>query len=375
MRSVVIIGGGIIGTSIAYQLRDADCDVHLLEKDALGAGTTAKSAAMLTHHQEQPDRETYDLRERAWEWYDSRIDEGTLEFDRVGTLHLAKSDAEYETIREMQRSFGSFGLDLDILSPAEIAEHGIESDDLRGGLWFPDDGVLDPGGIVQFFAGSARRAGVTIETEVEVTGITTDAGAVTGVETSDGVRPADVVVNAAGPWAPDVNELVGVDAPLRHTEGPILVLKGDRSVSLPFVFFEEGVYFREEGRSQVFVGQLATEYGESKRVNPNRALSIPESMYDQVGDTAGTYFERLLDFDVINEWNGLRTVTPDGRCIVDETHVDGYMLACGMSGYGVTLAPAVGELLAEWLTTGRKPEPLESLALGRFEGVASADDD
>ena len=245
MRSVVIIGGGIIGTSIAYQLREADCDVHLLEKDALGAGTTAKSAAMLTHHQEQPDRETYHLRERAWKWYDRRIDEGTLEFDRVGTLHLAKSDAEYGTIREMQRSFRSFGLDLDILSPAEIAEHGIESDDLRGGLWFPDDGVLDPGGIVQFFAGGARRAGVTIETDVEVTGITTDAGAVTGVETSDGVRPADVVINAAGPWAPDVNELVGVDAPLPHTDGPILVLDGARSASLLTVLFADGVSFRD----------------------------------------------------------------------------------------------------------------------------------
>ena len=375
MRNVVIIGGGIIGTSIAYQLREADCDVRLLEKDALGAGTTAKSAAMLTHHQEEPDRETYELRERAWEWYDRRIDEGALEFDQIGTLHLAKSDAEYGTIREMQRVFGSFGLDLNVLSPAEIAEHGIESDDLRGGLWFPEDGVLDPGGIVRFFAGGARRAGVTIETDVEVTGITTDAGAVTGVETSNGVRPADVVVNAAGPWAPGVNELVGVDAPLRHTEGPMLVLTGDRSGSLPFVFFEEGLYFREEGVSQVFAGKLATEYGESERVNPGRAPSIPESMYDQVDTTTRTYLKRLLDFDVTNEWNGLRLVTPDGRCIVDETRVDGYVLACGMSGYGVTLAPVVGELLAEWLTTGRKPEPLESLALGRFDGVASTAND
>ena len=155
----------------------------------------------------------------------------------------------------------------------------------------------------------------------------------------------------------------------------MLVLTGDRSGSLPFVFFEEGLYFREEGVSQVFAGKLATEYGESERVNPSRALSIPESMYDQVDTTTRTYLKRLLDFDVTNEWNGLRLVTPDGRCIVDETRVDGYMLACGMSGYGVTLAPAVGELLAEWLTTGRKPEPLEPLALGRFDGVASTAND
>jgi len=414
MRSVVIVGGGIVGTSIAYQLREADCDVRLLEKDELGAGTTAKSAAMLTHHQEDPDRDVYRFREHAWEWYDEKIEDGTLEFDPIGTLHLAKSDAEYETIERMQRSFESFGLDPDMLPPEEIAAHGIESDDLRGGLWFPDDGVLDPGGIVQFFARNARRAGVDIETGVEVTDITTDDGAVTGVETTDGFHSADVVVNAAGPWAPRVNDLVGVDAPLRHTEGaavtgvettdgfhsadvvvnaagpwaprvndlvgvdaplrhtegPILVLKGDDPVSLPFVFFEEGVYFREEGISQVFAGKLATAYEESQAVDPNRAQPIDDTMYDQVGTTAGKYLAELLDFDVTNEWNGLRTVTPDGRCIVDETAVDGYILACGMSGYGVTVAPAVGEFLAEWLVTGRKPEPLESLGLGRFDDVA-----
>ena len=370
MRTVAIIGGGIIGTSIAYQLRDADFDVHLFEKADLGAGTTAKSAAMLTHHQEEPERDTHELRERAWEWYDERIEDGTVEFDQIGTLHLAKSDAEDETIQEMQRSFESFGLDLDILSPGEIAEHGIEADGLSGGLWFPEDGVLDPDGIIQFFADHARKAGNTIETGVEVTDITTDAGAVTGVETSDGVRAADIVINAAGPWAPRVNQLIGVDAPIRHTEGPTLILRSDQPVSLPFTFFEEGVYLREEGTSQVFAGKLATDYGESQAVDPNRELPIPESMYQQVSDTAGTYLESVPDFDVIDEWNGIRTVTPDGRCIVDETRVNGYVLACGMSGYGVTLAPAIGELTAEWLTTGRKPDLLNPLGLGRFENAA-----
>ncbi|MFB6090552.1 MAG: NAD(P)/FAD-dependent oxidoreductase [Halobellus sp.] len=369
MENVVIVGGGIIGTSIAYRLREADFDVRLLEKDVLGAGTTADSAAMLTHHQEDPDRETYELRARAWAWYEEQIADGTLEFDRIGTLHLAKTDAEYETIREMRRSFDEFGLDLEILPPDEIAEHGIASDDLRGGLWFPEDGVLDPGGIVQFFAADAREAGVEIETGVEVTDVTTDDGAVTGVETTDGFRAADVVVNAAGPWAPRVNDLVGVDVPLRHTEGPILVLRGDQPISLPFTFFEEGVYFREEGTSQVLVGKLATDYEESRTMDPDGTQSVEGSMYQQVGEVAEAYLEGVLDFDVISEWNGVRTVTPDGRCILDETDVDGYVLACGMSGYGVTIAPAVGDLLAEWLTTGRKPELLETLATDRFETV------
>ncbi|MDG5778960.1 FAD-dependent oxidoreductase [Haloarculaceae archaeon H-GB2-1] len=370
MESVVIVGGGIIGTSIAYRLRDAGCDVHLYEKDMIGAGTTAKSAAMLTHHREEPDREAYELREHAWEWYDQKIANDVFEFDQIGTLHLAKSEAEDETIREMQQSFASFGLDLPILSPDEIAEHNIASEDLRSGLWFPKDGVLDPGEIVHFFADHAREAGVRIKTGVEVTDVVTSGGHVTGVETSDGFQAADIVVNAAGPWAQQVNDLAGIDVPIRHTQGPILVLQADESISLPFTFFEEGVYIREEGVSQAFAGQLATEYAESGTVNPNHSQSIDESMYLQVAEIAETYLPDLPAFDIINEWNGVRTVTPDGQPIVDETDVDGYLLACGMSGYGITVAPAIGEFVAEWLATGRKPDSLDPLALERFETVA-----
>ncbi|WP_280536904.1 FAD-dependent oxidoreductase [Halopenitus sp. POP-27] len=366
METVVIVGGGIIGTSIAYQLRTTDLDVRLFEKDMIGAGTTAKSASMFTHHQDEPERETYDLRERAWQWYDEKSGDGEIEFERIGTLHLAKSDAEYETVREMQASFADFGLDLDVLSPDEIAAHGLASDDLRGGLWFPDDGVLDSGEIVGFFAEEARETGVDVETGVEVTDVATDDGAVTGVETSDGFQAADVVINAAGPWAPRVNQLVDVSVPLRHTQGPIVVLEAGQPFSLPFVFFEEGVYLREEGLSQAFAGSLATDYENARAENPTHTRGIDESMYLHVADVVETYLTDVSGFDVINEWNGLRTVTPDGRAIVDETDVEGYVLACGMSGYGVTIAPAIGELVAEWLTTDRKPDLLESLALDRF---------
>lgn len=367
MGTVVIIGGGIIGTSIAYWLRSTAYDVHLYEKEMIGAGTTAKSAAMLTHHQETPNRETYEFREHAWKWYDEKIASDEFRFDQIGTLHLAKSKSELETIKEMQQSFASFGLALDILSPDEIADYNIRSDDLLGGLWFPDDGVLDPGEIVQFFAEHAREEGVQIETGVEVTDVTTTDGAVTGVETSEGFQQADVIINAAGPWAPQVNELLGINVPIRHTQGPILVLQADKPVSLPFTFFEEGVYIREESTSQSFAGKLATEYEKSQTVDPDHKHSIDESMYLQVAEVAETYLSEYPAFDIVNKWNGIRTVTPDGRAVVDETDVSGYLLACGMSGYGVTIAPAIGKFVSEWLSTGRKPEPLESLALKRFE--------
>jgi sarcosine oxidase subunit beta len=367
MESVVIIGGGIIGTSIAYQLRSSDLDVSLIEKDMIGAGTTAKSAAMLTHHQEEPKRETYDLREDAWNWYEKKIKENVFEFDQIGTLHTATSKAELESLQEMESSYDSFGLDVEILSPAEIADFNITNEDLLGGLWFPEDGVLDPGEIVQFFAEEAQEAGVDIQTGVEVTDIETSDGEVSSVKTNEGTQDASIVINAAGPWVPQVNDLVGLDIPVRHTNGPIIVLQAEDPISLPFTFFEEGIYLREEGISQVFAGSLMTEYEQSKVLNPNYEQTVDESMYLTVAEVAEKYLDTNPELEIVNDWNGLRTVTPDGRSIVSETPVDGYLLACGMSGYGVTIAPAIGKLVAQWITSGKKPDQLESLSLSRFE--------
>ena len=367
MKPTVIVGGGIVGVSLAYQLAGTGTPVTLFEKNSLGSGTTAASIAQFIRYQESPNRAEHERRERSWEWYEPLIDSGEFEFDPIGTLHTASSKADMAHLRELQATYGEFGFASELVGPAELTDYGLDPDRFAGGLLVPEDGVLDPNEILQYMASEARECGAEIETGVAVTDVLVENGAVAGVETTDGITDAAVVINAAGPWAHEIDEMVGVSTPLRHTEGPIVVLQANRSHPVPLTFFEDEVYVRQEGGSDLLAGRFARGYEDSTRFDPDHARPIEESFYLTVGDVVDRYFPTLSDVRILNEWNGLRTVTPDGMPIVDETAVDGYLLAVGMSGYGVTTAPAIGELCGEWLQTGTKPDLLESLALDRFD--------
>lgn len=366
MPETVIIGGGIVGASLASHL-SRDRSVRLFEKNTLGSGTTAASIAQFIRYQDPPDRAEHERRERSWEWYEPLIESGTLEFDRIGTLHTASGPLERDHLRELDATYREFGFTSRMLSPSELSAYGLDPDRFTDALFVPDDGVLDPNEIVQHMAAVARERGAEIETGVAVTDVLVEDGTVTGVETTDGEVPAERVINAAGPWAHEIDEMVGVTVPLRHTEGPIVVLRTERTHHVPLTFFEEKVYVREEGDGDLLAGRFARAYDDTRRYDPDHARPIEESFYLTVADVVDQYFPELSEVRIRNEWNGLRTVTPDGLPIVDETPVDGYLVAVGMSGYGVTTAPAIGELVGEWLRDGDKPELLADLSLDRFE--------
>jgi sarcosine oxidase subunit beta len=173
----------------------------------------------------------------------------------------------------------------------------------------------------------------------------------------DGERVrASGVVNAAGPWAASIDAMVGVSLPLRHNVGPILVLDHDANLELPFVEFEDGSYVRGEGRRQVFAGRYGVGYDDAERLDPAAARSPGEAFRLAVGDRLGTSLPGLADARVATDWVGVRTITPDGDPFVGETEVEGYYAATGMSGLGVTLAPAVGEHLAAVVAPDRAPD-------------------
>jgi sarcosine oxidase subunit beta len=212
---------------------------------------------------------------------------------------------------------------------------------------------------------------VTIETDIEVTDIATANGAVEAVITDDGTIDADLVINATGPWANRINDFVGLSTPIRHSLGPIVVLESQRAVSLPFTFFEEGLYLREEGDSQLFAG-VHNRYEDAEQLDPAHARAVDEEMYLEIADVADEYLPQHADLDVSNEWVGLRSLTPDDRPLVGESSVDGFYLAAGMGGYGVTLAPAIGEIVAEDVL-GRASSPHEQcLSPERFPEMETA---
>lgn len=367
MDPIVIIGGGIIGAALASQLRDHARPVVLYERDTLGAGASGDSVALFVWHQSTPDRVSHELRTRSWEHYEPRIRDGIFSFEQIGTLDVARTEAEAEALRELTTTLREFGAEASFLDPEALSEHGLNPEAVRGAMATPDDGYLDPSEIIQHDVREATSAGVTVETQTAVTDIRTRDGAVTGVETESGTRPAAAVVNAAGPWAPTVNEMVGVSLPLRHNRGPVVVLQKDGPFSLPFVQFGDGLYFRGEGHRQAFAGSFGASYEDAGVLDPSAARSVDHDFYLEIDDRVREAIPRLDGAELVNEWVGVRTLTPDGAPIAGETEVGRYFVAAGMNGLGVTLAPAVSEYLAAELATGAADPTLRSyLSPGRF---------
>lgn len=366
MGPIVIVGGGVIGAGVAYHLRESDVDVVLLEKDALGSGSTSASIAVFSWLQSDPDPFRHELMDEAWETYRALIERDVISFEPIGAVATAETAEYFEKLEAAADELRSYGLPVESRTPAELDELNIDGTELEGGIYLPDEGYLDPHEIIQHWTDRAADAGVEIETGVEVTDVHVEDGAVTGVETTDGGMNAGTVVNAAGPWAPELNGMVGVSHPLRHTYGRILVLERDESFELPFVTFESGTYFRGEGGRQAFAGRLEKDYADAVRENPDAARSVEGMFRREVARSTERLVPMLDDADVVNEWVGLRTVTPDKSPIVGPTAVDGYHVVTGMSGLGITLAPSVTASLAEFILTGDENRTVEELSADRF---------
>ncbi|WP_338728810.1 FAD-dependent oxidoreductase [Haladaptatus sp. DJG-WS-42] len=366
MEPIVIVGGGIIGASIAYHLRDEARPVILYEKNTVGSGTSGESVAVFVWHQSTPDPLSHRLRERAWDIYDQLIRDGTLSFEQTGTLDVAFTDEAATTLREVATTLDSYGVSAEFLAPESLAVHGLEPAALSGALSTPDDGYLDPSEIIQHFLKEASSQGVTVETKTAVTGIQTTPDGVTGVETEAGFQPAHAVINAAGPWASTVNRMAGVALPLRHNLGPVVVLQKDTPFTLPFIEFEDGLYVRGEGDRQAFAGQFGASYEDATELQPDEARSVAHEFYLDTEARIEEAIPRLSGAELVTEWVGMRTLTPDGVPFVGETAVSGFYVACGMNGLGVTLAPAIGEVLAAQVTGGELDSGLkEYLSPGR----------
>lgn len=269
-------------------------------------------------------------------------------FEQTGTLHAARTDENVAAVRSLGSDLASLSVETEWLDPAALGRYDLAPDELGGGLFLPEDGVLDPTEILQHHGDTLADGGHVVQTATAVTDIVVEDGVVTGVETTAGYDTVNVVINAAGPWAPRLSDCTGVSLPIRHTEGPILVLQSETPVSLPLTFFEEGIYLRQEGAVRALAGRMDTDYEGATELDPDEARR-PEEQF-------------------LNGWTGLRTVTPDGLPIVDETRVDGYVVACGMNGFGVTYAPAIGALVAELLSREEKSDLLSVLSLDRLRG-------
>ncbi|WP_255191361.1 NAD(P)/FAD-dependent oxidoreductase [Natronobeatus ordinarius] len=367
----VIVGGGIVGLASAYALADEGATVTVCEKGSIGSGSTERSVGGIRAQFSTPVNVDLSLESmRVWETFEDRfgID---IEYRRTGYLFLARTEAMADTFRENVAMQTDRGVPSTFLEPEEALEYcsGIRPEAFVGATYSPTDGFADPHLAVQGYAQAATEAGATVLTKTAVTDVRQDGGQVTGVETETGRLEADVVVNAAGPWARQVAAMADVSLPIAPRRRQLAVVEPETSVpeSDPLAIdMARGSYFRPERDGDALVG------GHFADVDPDHDPDAYSTSFDF--DWAASALEAAADWTtyfgpesgIKRGWAGLYAVTPDNHPIVEET-APGLITAAGFSGHGFQHAPATGRLVAELALDGEASlVDIDGLSSDRF---------
>ncbi len=370
--NVVIIGGGVMGTSTAYHLAKQGCqDVVLVEKKQLASGSTGLSAGgiRLQFSSEANVRislESIQTFERFAEEFEAEID-----FRQHGYLFLAAEPGDWAEFQANVAIQQRLGVPVRLLSPEEIHDMApyLHLDDVVGGTFCPRDGYADPYSVTMGFAKQARRLGVRICEETEALDIKVSGGKVRAVVTSEGEIATPLVVNVAGPWAAQVGRLAGLELPVVPYRRQVFVTApfDELPKQIPMIIdFALSFYFRREGAS-VLMGM--TDHEEPPSFNTNFDLEFLVKVADKAAHRAP-----VLDrADFMRGWGGLYAITPDDNPIIgqDIGGVEGFYGAVGFSGHGFMQSPAVGRILADLITSGQTDFDLSPFRLERFEAEAA----
>jgi len=353
---VVVIGGGIIGCSIAYHLlaRAGRLRVVLLEREAeLGTGATARATGGIRH---QFSSATLIRLTRLSLPTFLRFEEEfgrSADFVPHGYLFVTAEPDRLEGYRRAVALQRSLGVRSRILAPEEMRDllPQLATADLLGGSFCPDDGSADPHGALQGFVTRARALGLQVLTRAEVVAIDREGERVAGVRTATERVAAPVVINAAGPFADRVAHLAGVEIPSRPYRRQVLVV--EPPPELPEVFplivdGDSGFYVHRQGRSALVMG------GTDKDSRPGTEIAVDWEAFEPVLSAAARRVPPLAEAKVMRAYAGLRDLTPDYHGILGQIpEVSGFYVACGFSGHGFMHAPAIGRLMAELIVDGR----------------------
>jgi len=376
--AVVVVGGGVTGTSIAFHLAARGVrDVLLLERQALASGGTGRSVGIVRQLYPTPETTQMVVRSlRVFRDFGEAVG-GDAGYVACGCL-IGVAPSMRASLEGSMARRKALGVKAEVLAPADVArvEPRIDPTGLGAVVWEPDSGYGDPTSVTLGFADGARRRGVRIEQGVGVTAIRRAGERVLGVETSTGERiDAPVVVDCAGLWSPAVARMAGVELPIVIGRHPVFVVERDRDFGPPHCVYLDlagGAYARPETGDLTLTGSLTDDEA--------RHPMDPERLGAEVGhDEAEVALERtaraiprLGEARYRRGWAGAFDITPDWMPILDETSVEGFWVAAGMSGHGFKLSPAVGETMAALITRAEPPVSAAPFRLGRFTTVAPA---
>ena len=373
---IVIIGGGIVGTSVAYHLaRRGVTDVVLLERRQLTCGTTWHAAGLVGQL-----RATLNLTRLAK--YTTELYRGleaetgqATGFRQTGSLAVAATAGRFEELKRGASMARSFGLEVDIVTPGAARELWplLETGDLVGAVYLPKDGRTNPIDTTQALARGAKSHGVRIIENCRVTGIDVTDGRVTGVKSAGGAIRAPVVVNCAGMWARDIGGWVDASVPLHAAEHFYIVTEplSGLSPGMPVLRDADGCSYYKEDTGKLLVGWFEPQ------AKPWGMAGIPESFCFETLPEDLAHIEPLFaaamrrvpalaSVGVQVFFNGPESFTPDDRYLLGEQpEVRGLYVAAGFNSIGIQSAGGAGKVLADWIVDGHAPMDLWDVDIRR----------
>jgi sarcosine oxidase subunit beta len=365
---VVIIGGGIVGASIAWHLTEAGCkNVLIVEREShQGKGSTGKSmggvrAQFATTPNIQMSMYSIDFYSK----FDERLGEPGG-YRPQGYLFVATAQKHLDYLQANQKLQHSLGLtQARMVTRDDIVARvpQLRNDDILGGSFCPTDGFVDPYSVMTGFTTCAVECGVRVWRSCEVTAIHRNGVEITGVETTRGPVGTRVVVNAAGAWAAQVAALAGIDLPVEPLRRQLVPTEPFDGVSheIPMVIdMTNGFHFRPESLGFLLAWN---DPEETPSFKTDFEPSFIEKILDRAADRVPC-FENLA-VNPKKAWGGLYEVSPDHHCILGPVEeVSGFFCANGFSGHGVMHAPSTGKILADLITSGKTAVVTDVAALG-----------
>jgi sarcosine oxidase subunit beta len=373
----IVVGGGVIGTSIAYHLaRLGQRRVLLLERGRIGEGTTAQSSCILRTHYTVPENVV--LAQAAWRVFEDfagYLDDPQADcgLTRCGYLIAAppgEKSAALAAALAAQRGFGIGAETVDAARAGALLPIArFDGDELIG--YQPDAGYADAYLVTSAFARNARRLGVTVREGAAVTGLATGSGGVAGVVCDGETLGADRVICAQNVWSGEAARWAGIDLPLaieRHAVLSLAAPAAPYTRAMP-VFKDLAspglVYCRSYGGAQMLASEGTP--GEALAAPATEQADVPLEAVLAVGAQVARRFPAYAEAGLASSWTGLYDVTPDWNPVLGPVPgVDGLWLACGFSGHGFKLAPAVGLLIAQAALGRPGVVPIETYSLARF---------
>ncbi len=382
---VVIIGGGIIGCSIAYQLAKKGKKALLLERDGIGEGTSSGCDGFVFMQTKKPGKplelalKSADLLAQ----FEKELG-ADLHYVRPGGLILIENEELLKIMEHVVEEQQKQGMEVRIISGDEArAMEPCLSDNIIAAAYSDLDGHINPIDTTQAFARGAAALGVEIETHCPVTGILMENGRVIGVDTAKGKVYSDTVINACGVWAPEIGRMVGMDIPIRPRRGMTLVTEPlgpmFHKVMLDsrYIAIKHHPEMAEGGDEFLKLGVgLSIEQTAHGNILIGNSRDFPEG-YDRsvtyevtraIARYASKFVPFLQDVSIIRTFAGLRPYCTDGYPIVGPVKsVPGMIMASGLEGDGIALSAVIGDIVSDYAMDGTTKYEVDSFLFDRFE--------